>query len=250
MPQPDVNCDASILGSTAPTCGSICSRAASPTGSTEKTAAFCLAPPIRGSGRWTQTRGYRFPRSATAARSTWGAPASIDPSTASGWRHCRRRSRLFGESLVCLDARTGERIWHFPFVHHGMWDLDPPAAPILSARGYLDDNGPMKGATLLHHIAGEPQRTRLPVNIADVAAVLLEAGSNPDAETLTEMSTGNADGKPPGGSVWLGGAADADTRRCGRLLQCRQRSRRGAFHRPHPSLLPLHRHAASSIYTP
>jgi hypothetical protein len=47
-------------------------------------------------------------------------------------------------------------------VHHGMWDLDPPAAPILSARGYLDDNGPMEGATLLHHIACEPQRTRLP----------------------------------------------------------------------------------------
>ena len=38
---------------------------------------------------------------------------------------------LFGESLVCLDARTGKRIWHFQVVHHGLWDYDPPAAPNL-----------------------------------------------------------------------------------------------------------------------
>jgi quinoprotein glucose dehydrogenase len=38
---------------------------------------------------------------------------------------------LFGESLVCLDARTGKRIWHFQLVHHGLWDYDLPAAPNL-----------------------------------------------------------------------------------------------------------------------
>ena len=38
---------------------------------------------------------------------------------------------LFGESLVCLDARTGRRIWHFQMVHHGVWDYDLPAAPNL-----------------------------------------------------------------------------------------------------------------------
>ena len=38
---------------------------------------------------------------------------------------------LFGESLVCLDARTGTRIWHFQMVHHGVWDYDLPAAPNL-----------------------------------------------------------------------------------------------------------------------
>jgi quinoprotein glucose dehydrogenase len=38
---------------------------------------------------------------------------------------------LFGESLVCLDAETGRRIWHYQFVHHGLWDYDPPAAPNL-----------------------------------------------------------------------------------------------------------------------
>jgi quinoprotein glucose dehydrogenase len=38
---------------------------------------------------------------------------------------------LFGESLVCLDARTGKRIWHFQMAHHGLWDYDLPAAPNL-----------------------------------------------------------------------------------------------------------------------
>jgi quinoprotein glucose dehydrogenase len=38
---------------------------------------------------------------------------------------------LFGESLVCLDVTTGKRVWHFQGVHHGLWDYDFPAAPIL-----------------------------------------------------------------------------------------------------------------------
>ena len=38
---------------------------------------------------------------------------------------------LFSQSLVCVDATTGERVWHFQLVHHGLWDYDPPAAPIL-----------------------------------------------------------------------------------------------------------------------
>lgn len=39
---------------------------------------------------------------------------------------------LFGESIVCLDANTGLRKWHFQLVHHGLWDYDPPSAPILA----------------------------------------------------------------------------------------------------------------------
>ena len=44
----------------------------------------------------------------------------------------RPGSNLFGTSLVALDARTGERRWHFQFVHHDLWDLDPSAAPQLT----------------------------------------------------------------------------------------------------------------------
>src|SRR6185503_5881881 len=39
---------------------------------------------------------------------------------------------LFGESLVALDVKTGKRRWHFQFVHHGVWDMDIPCAPILA----------------------------------------------------------------------------------------------------------------------
>ena len=39
---------------------------------------------------------------------------------------------LFGESLVAVDLRTGQRKWHYQFIHHGMWDWDLPAAPILA----------------------------------------------------------------------------------------------------------------------
>ena len=40
-------------------------------------------------------------------------------------------SNLFGNSLVALDARTGERRWHFQTVHHDIWDYDLSPAPQL-----------------------------------------------------------------------------------------------------------------------
>ncbi|MBI3492749.1 MAG: pyrroloquinoline quinone-dependent dehydrogenase [Acidobacteria bacterium] len=39
---------------------------------------------------------------------------------------------LFGESLVAIDLRTGKRKWHYQLVHHGLWDMDIPCAPILA----------------------------------------------------------------------------------------------------------------------
>ena len=43
----------------------------------------------------------------------------------------RPGDNLFANSLVALDAKTGERVWHFQFVHHDVWDYDLPAAPNL-----------------------------------------------------------------------------------------------------------------------
>lgn len=43
----------------------------------------------------------------------------------------RSGNGLFGESLVCLDVRTGKRVWHFQMAHHGLWDYDLPSAPNL-----------------------------------------------------------------------------------------------------------------------
>ena len=44
----------------------------------------------------------------------------------------RHGTNLFANSLLALDARTGERLWHFQTVHHDLWDLDLNAAPMLT----------------------------------------------------------------------------------------------------------------------
>lgn len=43
----------------------------------------------------------------------------------------RLGNNLYAESIVCLKADTGERVWHFQGVHHGIWDYDFPCAPNL-----------------------------------------------------------------------------------------------------------------------
>ena len=40
----------------------------------------------------------------------------------------RPGDNLFAESIICVDAETGERVWHFQAVHHGLWDYDFPTA--------------------------------------------------------------------------------------------------------------------------
>src|SRR5690348_2559650 len=44
----------------------------------------------------------------------------------------RPGNNLFGESLVCVDLKTGQRKWHFQVVHHPIWDYDLSSAPILA----------------------------------------------------------------------------------------------------------------------
>lgn len=43
----------------------------------------------------------------------------------------RHGTNLFANAVIALDAATGERIWHFQTIHHGIWDLDLPAPPNL-----------------------------------------------------------------------------------------------------------------------
>ena len=97
-----------------------------------------------------------IPRPGEYGHDTWGAdswqftghanvwaPMSLDESrgllylpftTPSNDYYGARRpgANLFAESIVCLDANTGQRKWHFQIVHHGLWDYDLPAAPILA----------------------------------------------------------------------------------------------------------------------
>jgi quinoprotein glucose dehydrogenase len=78
----------------------------------------------------------------TGAANVW-APFSADDelgyvylptSTPTGdwYGGARLGNGLFGESLICVDVTTGKRVWHFQGVHHGNWDYDFPAAPVLA----------------------------------------------------------------------------------------------------------------------
>ena len=99
---------------------------------------------------------YTVPRSGEFGSDTWGdgsekftghtnvwAPMTLDAqrgllylpvSTPSNdfYGGSRPGQNLFGESLVCLDAATGKRKWHFQTVHHGLWDYDLPGPPVLA----------------------------------------------------------------------------------------------------------------------
>ncbi|HLH00178.1 MAG TPA: PQQ-binding-like beta-propeller repeat protein [Bryobacteraceae bacterium] len=44
----------------------------------------------------------------------------------------RPGNNLYGESLVCVDLKTGQRKWHYQVVHHPIWNYDLSSAPILA----------------------------------------------------------------------------------------------------------------------
>ncbi len=58
----------------------------------------------------------------------------------------RPGNNLFGDSLVCLDVKTGQRKWHFQIVHHPIWDYDLSSAPILM--DITVDGKPIKAVAL------------------------------------------------------------------------------------------------------
>jgi quinoprotein glucose dehydrogenase len=55
----------------------------------------------------------------------------VESATNNFWGGQKPGDGLFGESIVALDAKTGKRMWHFQILHHGVWDYDLPAAPVL-----------------------------------------------------------------------------------------------------------------------
>ena len=75
----------------------------------------------------------------------------------------RKGANLFGNTLLALDARTGERIWHFQTVHHDLWDRDLSSAPTLvdlqrgSETLHLVAQASKEGVVyLLDRLTGEP----------------------------------------------------------------------------------------------
>ncbi|MBO0862528.1 MAG: PQQ-binding-like beta-propeller repeat protein, partial [Chloracidobacterium sp.] len=75
-----------------------------------------------GANNWSglvvdQNRGLVFAPTGSAAFDFYGAN--------------RRGDDLFANTLLCLDAATGKRVWHFQAVKHDLWDRDFPSAPAL-----------------------------------------------------------------------------------------------------------------------
>jgi len=75
----------------------------------------------------------------------------------------RKGDNLFSQSIVCLDATTGERVWHFQTIHHGLWDWDlssPPNLVTIEVNGKNIDAVVMLGKTgfayVFDRVSGEP----------------------------------------------------------------------------------------------
>ncbi len=75
----------------------------------------------------------------------------------------RLGDNLYANSLVAVDYRTGEKIWHFQIVHHDIWDYDNPAAPILAdvtidgePRSIVIQNTKQGYSYVFDRITGEP----------------------------------------------------------------------------------------------
>ncbi len=56
----------------------------------------------------------------------------VESATGDRYGGFRPGRNLFTGSVVALDYRTGERVWHFQHLRHDIWDYDTPSAPILA----------------------------------------------------------------------------------------------------------------------
>jgi quinoprotein glucose dehydrogenase len=79
---------------------------------------------------YTGNAGAWPPFSADAARGYVYVP--VAPPNSDFYGAERVGDDLFADSLVCIDAHTGKRIWHYQIVHHDLWDYDLPAPPVLA----------------------------------------------------------------------------------------------------------------------
>ena len=57
---------------------------------------------------------------------------AVESPTSDWYGGHRPGNNLFGESLVCVDLKTGLRKWHYQVVHHPIWNYDLSSAPILA----------------------------------------------------------------------------------------------------------------------
>jgi alcohol dehydrogenase (cytochrome c) len=80
-------------------------------------------PFLRGGGAVWMTPAYDSAKG-------WLFVAVGNPSPNLDGTH-RAGDNLFTNSIVAIDIRTGQRVWHFQQVHHDLWDYDPASPPLL-----------------------------------------------------------------------------------------------------------------------
>ena len=56
----------------------------------------------------------------------------IEAATGDFYGGHRPGNNLFSQSLVCLNAKNGKKVWHYQLIHHDIWDYDLPAPPVLA----------------------------------------------------------------------------------------------------------------------
>ena len=84
---------------------------------------------LDGSAEYTGNTGVWGRISADVERGLVYLP--VEAPTSDWYGGERPGDNLYGNSIVCVDARTGEIVWHFQMIHHDIWDWDNPTAPIL-----------------------------------------------------------------------------------------------------------------------
>ncbi len=85
----------------------------------------------KGSEKYTGHTNVWAPMTLDEARGLLYLPVSTPSNDFYGG--ARPGQNLFADSLVCLDAATGKRKWHYQLVHHGLWDYDLPGPPVLAS---------------------------------------------------------------------------------------------------------------------
>jgi quinoprotein glucose dehydrogenase len=85
---------------------------------------------LDGSAEYTGNTGVWAPMTVDAKRGYLFLP--VEGATGDYYGGHRPGDDLFSSTLVCLDIRTGKRVWHYQIVHHDIWDRDNPTAPILT----------------------------------------------------------------------------------------------------------------------
>ncbi len=83
-----------------------------------------------GSAEYTGNAGAWAPLALDDTRGYLYLP--VEAATGDYYGGHRPGDNLFASSLVCLDARTGKRVWHFQIVHHDIWDRDNASGPIVA----------------------------------------------------------------------------------------------------------------------